>query len=517
MKKKLLLLLLVIILLPVHCFTEICLPKALIVIHHEAFANAAMSDVVTIPNGVTLIDSRAFANTGIHQIILPPSLLYIADDILEGCTDVKAKVEKRSYAQKWCEDHQIAYSYYDFTNNVDIPIEQYDDLVICQNNISITSALIDYSALFTKRTGIDVEIISGGGSSDYNTVLRAEMQSDREPDIFVIDGNESYNLWKNRILDMTGADWTAYTDLAYKADGKIVGFPVSVEGYGLAYNKDILDAAGIDPSTLTNIDEYRYAFQKISSMMENGNLDLDMVVAMVTGTSTGMTWVTGLHNFNIYLTVGLPRNDKTMIDLLLNGQVDNDRFHSYCQYVDLLFQYSSIDMLINGTQGSQLATFANGKAAFYHQGNWMDSSLLALKPDFQIGYAPHAFLQDDTDGIVALVPSWYVINANGNVNGAIQFLNDLVLSADGQHYMGYESGMIPAFSNIESSYVGPLTSSLKRWVSMEKTYGYEANNMPNGFGMGTLGPVYELLAAGAIDADTFEIMMKDVIANLASK
>ena len=33
--------------------------------------------------------------------------------------------------------------------------------------------------------------------------------------------------------------------------------------------------------------------------------------------------------------------------------------------------------------------------------------------------------------------------------------------------------------------------------------------------MGTLGQIYELLASGAIDVDTFETMMKDAIAGIA--
>ena len=39
--------------------------------------------------------------------------------------------------------------------------------------------------------------------------------------------------------------------------------------------------------------------------------------------------------------------------------------------------------------------------------------------------------------------------------------------------------------------------------------------LPDGFGMGTLGQIYELLASGAIDVDTFETMMKDAIAGIA--
>ena len=387
------------------------------------------------------------------------------------------------------------------------------DLVICQNKVEITAQMQDFAKVYEEKTGVKVEVITGGGSSDYNTVLKAEMQSGREPDIWVIEGPTGYDLWKDKIADMTGAEWTQYTTAAYMDGDKVVGFPVSVEGYGLAYNADILAKAEIDPATLTNIDAYEAAFAKLDSMKEE--LGLDMVVSMVAGTTTGMTWVTGLHNFNVYLTVGNERNDTTYIDQVLEGKVDPERFHQYCQYVALLFKYSDQDMLLNGTQDSQLAAFANGKAAFYHQGNWMDPSLVALNPDFEIAYAPHAFLHEDTDGILVNPPSWYVVNANGNTEEAIAYLNFLATSEEGADYMVNKAAMVPAFTNVTLQPATPLSKSVMEWNAAGKTYDWQQYKLPDGFGMGTLGSIYELFAAGQYDVDQFEAAMIDAIAGIA--
>ena len=387
------------------------------------------------------------------------------------------------------------------------------DLVIVQNKVEITAQMEEFAKLYEEKTGVPVKVITGGGSSDYNTVLKAEMQSGREPDIFVIEGPAHYEMWKDKIADQTGADWTKYTSAAFMVDGKAVGFPVAVEGYGMAYNKEILDKAGIDPATLTTYDAYEAAFAKLDSM--KAELGLDMVVSMVAGTTTGMTWVTGLHNFNVYLTVGNERNDTTYIDKVLKGEVDEERFHQYCQYVALIFKYSDPDMLLNGTQDSQLAAFANGKAAFDHQGNWMDPSLVGLNPSFEIAYAPHAFLHEVTDGILVNPPSWYAVNANGNVEEALAYLNFLATSEEGADYMVNKAAMVPAFTNVTLSPATPLSKSVMDWNAAGKTYDWQQYKLPDGFGMGTLGPIYELLASGAIDVDTFEVMMKDAIAGIA--
>ena len=387
------------------------------------------------------------------------------------------------------------------------------DLVIVQNKVEIDAALQEYAKLYTEKTGVPVKVISGGGSSDYNTVLKNEMAQDRQPDIFVFEGPSGYDMWKDRIVDMAGADWTANTTMAYMDGEKVVGFPVAIEGYGLAYNKEILDKAGIDPATLTTVDAYKAAFEKLDSM--KAELGLDMVVSMVAGTSQNMTWVTGLHNFNVYLTVGLDRDDTSIIDKVLAGEVDEERFHDYCEYVALIFQYSDPDMLLNGTQDSQLAAFANGKAAFYHQGNWMDPSLVLLNPSFEIAYAPHPFLHEDTDGILVNPPSWYVVNANGNTQEAIDYLNYLATSEEGADYMVNKAAMVPAFTNVTLAPSTPLSKSVMEWNAAGKTYDWQQYKLPDGFGMGTLGQIYELFAAGAIDVDTFEFMMKDAIAGIA--
>ena len=387
------------------------------------------------------------------------------------------------------------------------------DITIVQNKVEIDAALQEYAAAYSAETGKNVKVITAGGSSDYNTALKAEFASGKEPDIFVIEGPTGYDLYKDKIADMTGAEWTQYTAAAYMDGDKVVGFPVAVEGYGMAYNGDILEKAGIDPATLTNVDAYQAAFEKLDSMKDE--LGLDAVVSMVAGTAPGMTWVTGLHNFNVYLTVGLDRNDTSIIDQVLEGKVDEDRFHQYCEYVALIFKYSDPEMLLNGTQDMQLAAFANGKTAFYHQGNWMDPNIVALNVEFPMAYAPHAFLHEDTDGILVNAPSWYVVNQNaGNADEAIAFLNALATTDAGHDYMVNKAAMVPAFTNVTLQPATPLSKSVMEWNAAGKTYSWQQYKLPDGFGMGTLGAIYELLASGAVDEPTFEQMMKDAIATI---
>ena len=79
-----------------------------------------------------------------------------------------------------------------------------------------------------------------------------------------------------------------------------------------------------------------------------------------------------------------------------------------------------------------------------------------------------------------------------------------------------KAGMVPAFTNVTLLPNGPLSVSLMNWNAAGKTYSWQQYKLPDGFGMGTLGPIYELLASGQIDEATFEQLMKDAIATIPS-
>nr|HPJ24105.1 carbohydrate ABC transporter substrate-binding protein [Bacillota bacterium] len=182
-----------------------------------------------------------------------------------------------------------------------------------------------------------------------------------------------YNEYADYIMSLEGEAWLTDTDLEFRVDGTAYGFPVAVEGWGMGYNADILEAAGVDPADLTTQAAYQTAFDDIEAyyLSEYGaNWSDDYaVVSMAAG--AGMTWVTGLHNFNGYLSAGLAYDDSSVIDDLNAGIVDSTRLSAYADWVELLFNYSDETILLDGTYDTQVAKFASGHAAFIHQGNWI--------------------------------------------------------------------------------------------------------------------------------------------------
>ena len=138
------------------------------------------------------------------------------------------------------------------------------EVTLFNNKVEIETTLQAFAQQYSDATpGVTVTVETSGGGVDYQGVLKSKHAADQLPVIFVIEGQGNYDLWKDYIADMSGAAWLADTDMAYYApDGTAVGFPVSVEGYGLGYNADILAKAGIDPATLTTFSAVKAAFEK---------------------------------------------------------------------------------------------------------------------------------------------------------------------------------------------------------------------------------------------------------------
>ena len=373
-------------------------------------------------------------------------------------------------------------------------------VVLYQNKVEIGEQLLAFAKKYEDATGVKVDVKTSGGDSPYAENLKAEFQSDRQPDIFVIEGMGGYNTWKSKLESFEGDEWIDLTTLEFGVDGKVYGFPVAVEAWGMAYNKDLLAKAGIDPNTLTTQEAYKAAFEKIDGMKDE--LGIKSVVAMAAGPD--MRWVTGLHNFNGYLSSGLEYGDTTVLDKLNNGEADVERLTEYADWVELLFNYSDKAVLLTGNYDAQVGQFGTGKSVFIHQGNWIDPWLSENGVDFPMGFAPHVATKGENDSIFIGAPSYYVVNNQSeNKEAAKAFLNYMATNEEGHNYMVNEAKMVPAFTNVTLKPDAPLSANVTEWLAKGKAYTWLQNDMPDGFGMGTIAPIYETFARGDITKEEF--------------
>lgn len=380
-----------------------------------------------------------------------------------------------------------------------------------QNKPEIDEALQAYAAAYEEATGVKVNVVScGGGSCTLGDMLKADYAAGEMPDIFPIDGPDSYKQWEAIIGDLSAEKWVDDTSVEYVVDGKVVGFPVAVEGWGMAYNAGLLEKAGIDPKTLNNYQAYVDAFAKLDGM--KAELGIDSVVSMTAG--PGMYWVTAHHNFNSLLSNGVPYGDLSVANKFLAGDIDETRLTEYANWVNLLFTYADKTVLTTGNYDSQVGAFLNEKAVFLHQGNWVDGNLTEAK--FDMAFAPHGSTTAVTDGIFVSAPAWYVVNKDSkNYQAALDFLNNMVYTELGQKYMVEDAGMIPAFGNVKLQPKGKLSQSVQSWTAEGKVYSWNQYLFAGEFRDNVLGPIYDQLAQGAINVDKFIELFKTALTDNA--
>lgn len=387
---------------------------------------------------------------------------------------------------------------------------------VVNGKIEIDEPLKAFAKAYQEKTGQEVIIESLGGGVDINGTLKGYLAAGNMPDVFVFGGEGDYQTWKDYMEDLSSEEWASQTDFGFKsADGKTVGFPYAVEGYGITYNKDVLEAAGVDPASLTSYDAFKKAFETIDS--KKAELGLTAVCS-VAAESGQMYWSTGNHLFGYYLSGGLKRGDTKYIDMLKEGTVDTDRLGQFADFTKLLFDYSDQNTLISGTYDDQLALWAQGKTAFVTQGNWIDPSLPDYQVKFDCGIAPLAFTKDEMKGVLADCPSWWAVyNQGKNIDASKAFLKELATSPEGQKCLVTDCGMISPYTTCTISPETPLAKSLKSYVDVGNTYSWEWTKMPEGLAMNATGAVFELYAKGQIDRDAFVTMLGTAIADYVKK
>ena len=386
-------------------------------------------------------------------------------------------------------------------------------LRLVNGKIEIDSQLKKVAEKYKEKTGQEVVIESLGGGVDIQGQLKSYKAADNMPDIFVIGGDGDYANWTDSVADLSDSEFAKNTDFAYKdkTSGKVVGFPYAVEGYGITYNADILEKAGIDPETLKNYDAFKAAFEKLDSMKSELGLQ---AVASVAAESGQMYWSTGNHLFGYYYTGGLDRGDNKYFDMAMKGEFDDQRLGEFADMTALLFKYADPQVLISGTYDDQLALWAQGKAAFITQGNWIDPSLPTYNVTFKAGLLPLAFTKADMTKILADCPSWWCVYKNGkNVDAAKKFLDYLATDPDAQEILVKEAGMISPYKTSTVEPETPLAVSLKKYVDAGNTSSWAWSNMPEGIAQNKLGLIFESFAKGDMTNDQFVQMMKTTIAD----
>lgn len=235
---------------------------------------------------------------------------------------------------------------------------------------------------YTDETGVKVKIVTAA-SGTYENVLKTEIVKDEAPTLFNINGPVGYQTWKKYTANLKDSE--IFSHLSDKSmavtDGDgVFGLPFVVEGYGIIYNKAILDKyfatrAGASDNNPKSIEEIN-SFDKLKAVVEDMQAKKDELgikgAFAATSFAPGEAWRWETHLANIPVFYEL-RDAKTTDAKELKLTYGEN----YKKILDLYTQNSTTPptAVTAKTVTDSMSEFALGQAAFVQNGNWAWSQI----------------------------------------------------------------------------------------------------------------------------------------------
>ena len=335
---------------------------------------------------------------------------------------------------------------------------------------------------------INVESIQG---NDYNTNLKAKLMNNDSVDIYAL-GDDISNM-TDYIEDLSDQDWVSHAVEgsldAVTIDGKVYGIPVSVEGYGLVYNKEIFKDAGIDASTLTSYDAIDEAFANLQEQIDSGKLkDKYPQLEAVEEYAAKETWIPGLHTLNAPLACEY----KNANELKESDDLGLKYADSLKALLDLETKYTTSKDDLSKLNAVDYSTEIGGglaieRVAVVQQGNWIGPELKGIDETVanKMGMLPLPIKGAKEDCIPVGISIKWCINSQSKdkvKEASKEFLSWLFQSDEGKKIVVDDFGFVPAFDNYDGVEISdPLSKEVKRYIDEGKTTPWVMDGFPSGY------------------------------------
>ncbi|WP_426452798.1 ABC transporter substrate-binding protein [Paenibacillus sp. S-38] len=376
-------------------------------------------------------------------------------------------------------------------------------ITLLNSKTEITTQLEEVAKQYNQEhPGVTLEIITAPEGTSAYQKLMSMYGSGSAATMSMLDPGDTQQ-FLDQAVDLSKEKWVAETidnglD-AVKKNEAVLGFPFAVEGYGLIYNKKVLDKA------------VGGSFDA-SSVKSRSSLNLLMTKIKKTGVEpvllSTMDWSLGSHLLTVSYSVQ-PGGFSNFVKDMQNKSIDmsqNDVMSGWVQTLDLLkdnnINKNSPLENIDGTKA-----LGEGKVGLWFMGNWAWAGIKSNDTgNGEYGFLPLP-LNDNTDDpinskITVGVTKYIFIDSKTTTakqqEEAKKFLNWLVFEKSGQEFLVNKASIIPAFKNISLQPVDPLGKSIKAYISEGKTLPFMTTLPPDHWAI--TGASIQSYISGKIDS-----------------
>lgn len=361
---------------------------------------------------------------------------------------------------------------------------------------------------YEAKTGVKIQIMNTPDGGSPFERISAMYNAGNPPTIAMLDTADVLSIAADKAVDLSDEKWNSEIgDYGAKIDGKTYGFPLCVEGKGILYNKTLIEktlGSTFDPSSVKNLKD----FTSLLDSLQAKGMKAPIIVMKE-------DWSLGSHFLQyIYESQGKGTNaDSTaFIEKLKAGNVDltkDTRFNEYMDTFDTLAKYNYKKIVEGNAMGGDnvrdAMNFAEGKSAFYFNGNWVWADLKSyVDSSTQFGIMPYPINSTDgdfaNDSLQATASKQLMIDkvkaTPEQQKAAKDFISWIVNSDDGKNFITNEMNLVSPCKNNSLKPSDPLSQSVKTYSDNGKTFA--AATTPSDH-WSTLGAVMQKYLSGKID------------------
>lgn len=263
-------------------------------------------------------------------------------------------------------------------------------MVNFQSDSAVTLALEEAIADFESQTpGVQVELIAG--ISDYEALMKTKMGANDLPDLWSTHG-WSVARYSEFLRPLTDQEWAnnlhpGIEKVITNSEGEIFVLPLDVDISGIAYNKTVVEQAGVNVDDIKTWDDFMVACQAVR--------DAGFTPIHMGGKDS---WTVG--NFFDWAAPSflITNENNNYRSELKDGSFDWSNWEPVAQLlVDLNENgYFNVDNL-SSTYMDSAKNLASDKVAFTFYGNYVISEALNFNPDADLGFMPVPAASADDD------------------------------------------------------------------------------------------------------------------------
>lgn len=378
----------------------------------------------------------------------------------------------------------------------------------------ITAQLQTLFQNFTKdNPSITVNLTAAAVGVNPFQKLMTMYASGNAPAIAMVDASDLPKL-APKFLDLSGQKWVSDAVAGSLAlgtiDGTLVGFPFTIEGYGLIYNKAVLDKAyggSFDPSSIRTINDLQTAFEKVQA------------IGVAPVVVTPVNWSLGSHYLGIAAAdqSSDPAKVAQFIADLKAGKVNlaqNKAYNGIMDTLQLLAKYNlgkADPMAVTYDKGPEY--IGKGQAGFWFMGTWAWPQISQFNSsNASYGFVPVPISNNPSDYGNTEIPAGPTkyLGLDKTQNSAAQqvaaekLLDWMVYNPTAQKELIDSAGIVMAFKNVTLPSPNELNKSMQSYITAGKASEFAANLFPPDH-WGVLGaPMQEFFVGKITKAQLFK-------------